>query len=150
MLINGSPHGFFRPSRGLRQGDPLSPFLSILGSEVLSRMLEQEERQGSIHSVKVSWAAPFISHLLFADDLLIFSRANVQEANQILIVLEEYSQWLGQRVNLAKSALFCSSNTHPVVIEEICIILQVKKLGLDSKYLGLPPLYREIKEESIC
>jgi hypothetical protein len=48
ILINGSPFGLFSPSRGLRQGDPLSPFLFILGSEVFSRLLFKEEAAGNL------------------------------------------------------------------------------------------------------
>lgn len=76
VLLNGFPFGRFSPSQGLRQGDPLSPFLFILGSEVLSRLLLLEEERGFIHCVKVNRAAPSILHLLFADDIMIFVRAN--------------------------------------------------------------------------
>lgn len=72
-MLNGSPHDFFKPTRGLRHGDPLSPFLFILGSEVLSRLLIQAGASGSIHGVKVLRDAPPITHLLFVDDLMIFN-----------------------------------------------------------------------------
>lgn len=112
VMLNGSPFGFFKPGRGLRQGDPLSPFLFILGSEVLSRMLGRAEYRGLFHGIKVSRQAPSISHLLFADDIMIFSPANVREVNQINLVLEEYSRLSGQKINKGKSSLFCSNNTY--------------------------------------
>lgn len=119
VMINGSPFGFFKPERGLRQGDPLSPFLFILGAEVLSQMLARAENEWSIFGIKVALRAPPLSHLLFADDLMIFGRAKTREANRIVAILENYSTISGQRVNKAKSALFCSKNSHPEVIEEL-------------------------------
>lgn len=138
VLLNGAPFGFFSPERGLRQGYPLSPFLFILGSEVLSRFLIREENIDGVHGLKVTRGAPSISHLLFADDLLVFCRANAREVNRLSAIFEVYTKVLGQKINLAKSALFCRKNTHPAVVEELCNILHVKKLSLDSKYLGLP------------
>lgn len=114
------------------------PLLFILGSEVLSRMLIKEENSGRYHGIKVSRAAPSISHLLFADDLLILCRANVREANCVASLLVDYSKISGQKVNETKSVIFFSKNTHPAVVEEMCQILHVKKIGLESKYLGLP------------
>lgn len=134
VLLNGLPVGFFHPSRGLRQGDPLSPFLFILGMEVLSHMLVHAENSGLFHGIKVSRSAPSISHLLFADDLLIFCRVIAREAHQINTILDNYSRVSGQKVNKAKSALFCNNNTHPDVVISICDILHVRKMGLDSKY----------------
>jgi hypothetical protein len=75
ILLDGSPFGFFKPSQGLRQGDPLSPFLFILGSEVLSRLFLKEEQLGNLHGIKIARNSPPISHLLFADDIIIFSKA---------------------------------------------------------------------------
>lgn len=137
VMLNGSPFGFFKPGRGLRQRDPLSPFLFILGSEVLSRMLGRVENYGLFHGIKVSRRALSLSHLLFADDIMIFSRANTREVNQINIVLEEYARLSGQKINKAKSSLFCSGNTHPEVVVALCNSLQVKKMAMNNKYLGL-------------
>lgn len=77
LLVNGNIAGGFRPTRGLKQGDPLSPFLFITLSELLSRLLLKASQQGVIHGVKLGRSAPAIEHLLFANDVLLFCRANV-------------------------------------------------------------------------
>jgi hypothetical protein len=115
ILLDGSPYGKFAPSRGLRQGDPLSPFLFILGSEILSRILLKEENMGGIHGIKIARWSPSISHLLFADNVMIFSKANREEATVILRSLNIYAQWSGQRINFSKSAIFYSKNCKPSI-----------------------------------
>lgn len=64
--INYSPHRKFKLTRGLRHGDPLSPALFILVSELLSRLMLKEEANGTLRSIKICRGAPLISHLLFA------------------------------------------------------------------------------------
>lgn len=54
----------------------------------------------------------------------------------------------GQKFNQAKSALFCSKNTHLAVLDDLCSILRVKKLGMDNKYLGLPLFIRRSKKKA--
>ena len=76
ILLNGSPFEKITSTRGLRQGDPLSPFLFILGIEVLPRMLLRAENE-------IAKEAPSISHLLFADDSFIFCRLNLEEAREV-------------------------------------------------------------------
>lgn len=70
ILLNGVLLPQIRPTRGLRQGDPISPYLFILKTELFSRILIQEERQNRIKGLKAGRCSPPISHLLFADDLL--------------------------------------------------------------------------------
>ena len=70
VLINGSPNNFFGSSRGLRQGDPLSPMLFLIVMEVLSRMLRRVEGAGLIRGFKVESrrdGGESVSHLLFAE-----------------------------------------------------------------------------------
>jgi hypothetical protein len=71
-LINGKPSPTFFPQRGLRQGDPLSPYLFILWDNVLSGLINQAQNNKIIHGIKIAHGAPEISHLLFADDSLFF------------------------------------------------------------------------------
>jgi hypothetical protein len=95
ILLDGAPYGKFFPMCGLQQGDPLSHFLFILGSEILSRLLLKEKSLGILHGIKISRSSPPSSHLLFADDVLIFSKANPMEVSAIINCLSTYSLWSG-------------------------------------------------------
>ena len=75
VLVNGSPEGFFGSSRGLRQGDPLSPLLFLLIMEVLSRLLKKTEEcnlSRGFHVGVVNFVGMHISHLFFVDDTILF------------------------------------------------------------------------------
>ncbi|XP_075485321.1 uncharacterized protein LOC142525036 [Primulina tabacum] len=76
------------PHRGLRQGDPLSPYLFIICTEGLSALIRNAERLGHIHGIKVCRGAPSISHLFFADDSMLFFRANATEGNYVKNIIE--------------------------------------------------------------
>ena len=90
VLLNGEPRGMIRPTRGIWQGDPISPYLFLLCTEGLSTMLKKEELQGHIKGVSICRRAPPISHLLFANDSLIFYKANMSECNKVWKVLKDY------------------------------------------------------------
>lgn len=90
VLLNGSPMGHIVPSRGLRQGDPLSPYLFILCAEGLSRILQREAEAQHLQGIKV--ARRPISHLLFADDCFLFCRASLLDARTMKDLLLEYER----------------------------------------------------------
>ena len=138
ILINGSPFDLFNPERGLRQGDPLSKFLFILGSEVLSRLLIRQESQDLLKGIKIAWNCSPISHLLFADDLILFAKATSSEANIPKLVLDKYCYWYGQAINTLKSSIHFSKNMTHDVVNSISSILPYKRTSSSSKYLGLP------------
>lgn len=91
VLLNGSPHGFIVPSRGLRQGDPLSPFLFVIGMEILSRLLDKAQSLSLVKGFCLSRAGPPTTYLLYADDLLIFGEASIKEAKNIDFCLSLFS-----------------------------------------------------------
>ena len=104
VLINDEPKGKITSSRGLRQGDPISPFLFLIYAEGLSAMLKKEEATGHIKGISVCRRAPRISHLLFADDSIVFCSATIKESNRVMKVLEDYES--SQKLNKEKTSLF--------------------------------------------
>jgi hypothetical protein len=110
VRVNGILSPSFRPSRGIRQGDPISPYLFLLCSEGLTCMLKACGPQYISRGVRVSRSAPWISHLLFVDDCLIFTQASRRGAERISKILDDYSKGSEQLVNKRKSAVFFSDN----------------------------------------
>lgn len=100
-----------QPSRGLRQGDPIAPYLFILCSEFLTRLLLRKEEKGVLHGLKIDRNAPAVSHIMYADDLLIMGRSNVKEATIVNECFSRYCNWSGQEANLEKSSIYFSKNT---------------------------------------
>lgn len=136
--MNGSPFEYFSPSRGLRQGDLLSPFLLILVSEVLSHLLLREENIDNLKGVKLNAYASAITHLLFADGLLFFAKVSPHEAKTINGCLEKYKQWSGQLLNQEKLSIHFRKNTTPQVIAQVSDSLHLSSLPAKAKPLGLP------------
>ncbi|XP_019191707.1 PREDICTED: uncharacterized protein LOC109186235 [Ipomoea nil] len=138
IQVNGEAVGTVCPTRGIRQGDPLSPYLFIICAEGLSILLQQAEARGDIHSVRVSRGALAITHLFFADDNLLFFRANQQEVMKIKECLDRYSEASGQRVNFDKSIAVFSLNTVDAMRSLISSCLGVRMATDLGRYLGLP------------
>ncbi|XP_060211956.1 uncharacterized protein LOC132639530 [Lycium barbarum] len=145
--INGDIAGEVKPTRGLRQGDPLSPYLILLCAEGLSRILNQAEVLGDIQSLRLIRGGPTVNHIFFADDSFIFCNANAQNAAKISEILRTFEECLGQRVNFAKSAIFFSKNTSELEKDEIIVELgRLQRNNLGS-YLGLPAVVGRLKKK---
>ena len=138
ILINGEPKSFIRPSRGLRQGDPLSPFLFLFCVEGLNALLCKAAEDKEIRGLSLCRQGPRITHLFFADNCLLFCRSNVAERQKIQLLLDWYEAASGQQVNKANTTLFFSRNTSAEVQQEIKDLLGVPAIKHYDKYLGLP------------
>ncbi|KAL5817683.1 hypothetical protein ACOSQ3_026061 [Xanthoceras sorbifolium] len=138
FIINGEPRGCVKPSRGLRQGCPLFPYLFLLCAEGLTSLLSRATLEGRLHGIKVARYAPSISHLLFADDSLIFTRATREEGAVLKRILQMYEAASGQSVNYEKSALTFSPNVPEMTVLDIGNIFNVDVVACHEKYLGLP------------
>ncbi|KAL9676223.1 hypothetical protein QQ045_004436 [Rhodiola kirilowii] len=105
MLINGCLEGYFSSSRGVRQGDPISPYLFTLVMEVLSRLLGQI-RQSDEYLYHPECAKINLSHMMFADDMILFSKADLGSLMKIKEALNVLHGWSGLEVNVNKSAIY--------------------------------------------
>ena len=103
--MNGEPRGNIVPGRGLRQGDPLSPFIFILCMEALVSLLNHAENQGKITGMRVARASPSVSHLLFADDSIFFCTAEPRGCKEVMKVVRKYGKASGEYINFDKSSL---------------------------------------------
>jgi len=138
VKVNGHLSSVFRPSRGIRQGDPISPYLFLLCAEGLSCLLKLVGPMHLSRGVRVGIHAPWVSHLLFADDCIVFSEASQRGADRLQEILETYNRGSGQLVNKEKSAVFFSSNCDEQVKQDFRRVLHIDTEALSDKYLGLP------------
>ncbi|WZY96943.1 hypothetical protein YC2023_069272 [Brassica napus] len=142
VAINGESCGYFKGTRGLRQGDPLSPYLFVLALEVFSQLLIKKYVDGSV-GFHPQTKDLQVTHLSFADDLMIFSDGSVNSVKCIADTLEDFALWSGLRMNKSKTELFAAGlNTD----ETIAISRLGFNLGsLPIRYLGLPLMYRKLR-----
>lgn len=108
VMINGEPKGNIAPPRGLRQGCPISPYLFLFCAKALSTLIKKAEDEQRLHGLKLNVRCPSISYLLFADDSLLFFRADKDNALKVKQILASYKAATGQSINYQKSGLAIS------------------------------------------
>ncbi|XP_031131901.1 uncharacterized protein LOC116033288 [Ipomoea triloba] len=100
---NGERLPQLRPARGIRQGDPMSPAIFVLGMEKLSQMITLRTNSGEWKGVQLALDCPILSHLYFADDMVLFAEASIEQVAVIQDCLSRFCEVSGQRVSYAKS-----------------------------------------------
>uniref|UniRef100_A0A2N9GCH1 Reverse transcriptase domain-containing protein n=1 Tax=Fagus sylvatica TaxID=28930 RepID=A0A2N9GCH1_FAGSY len=149
ILINGSPSGFFESSRGLRQGDSLSPLLFVVVMEALSRLMDRAVHGGYFSGFLVGnhvGSEVMVTHLLFADDTLMFCDADPSMLGQLGCVLTWFEAFSGLKINLGKSEMVPVGDVPNLA--DLAAILGCHCASLPMKYLGLP-LGAKFKETTI-
>ncbi|XP_021716657.1 uncharacterized protein LOC110684510 [Chenopodium quinoa] len=147
---NGGISGSLIPSRGFRQGDPISPYLFLICAEAFSSLISKAARDKMIHGARVCRGAPRISHLFFADDSILFAKATLQECSKIAEIISIYERASGKKVNLSKTEVAFSKCVTMDRREAIVETLGVNVVDRHEKYLGLPTIHWEIKKSYFC
>lgn len=113
VLLNEQPIGYIKPDCGVRQGDPLSPYLFLMCAMGLQSLLHKAEVEGHIQGEDICWNGPRVSHLFFANDNVLFCRAKEEECQKILDILAIYEKGWGQKINRDETNIFFNTNTTP-------------------------------------
>lgn len=126
------------PPRGVRQGHPLSPLLLIMAQQIMSFNRNKKQEVGDICPYKLGRNVAPISHLFYADDMLIFTNGSIRSLRCLQNLMQQYEEASGQTINLQKSAIYSSKLIFPGRLGRIQNLsgCQVKKLPF--KYLGAP------------
>ena len=138
ILVSGEALEPIYPSRGIRQGDPLSPYLFILCMDYLGQLILEKCESKLWQPVTASQSGPAFSHLFFVDDLMLFGKADGLNCSTIRDVLDDFCMMSGQSVSITKSKAFFSPNVNRDTRESLCNILGFASTPSLGKYLGLP------------
>nr|CAD1817805.1 unnamed protein product [Ananas comosus var. bracteatus] len=125
VLTDNENGKWFQPSRGIRQGCPLSPYIFILASNALSLFLKEAALCGSLNGFRFLRTGPAITHVMYADDLFIFEKSSQNEALRIQEILNIFCTISGETINLQKSSIIFSHSTTSAIRESIQQILNI-------------------------
>lgn len=108
ISVNGKGDGFITPTRGLRQGCPMSPYLFIIAMEFLAKLFQARVQQGDIRGVRLAKTAPTLTHILYADDLVVMGQASMREVTNLKRIFDTFAQHSGLAINPDKSTIWFS------------------------------------------
>lgn len=134
---NGEALEAITPTRGIRQGDPMSPHIFVLCVERLSQMITEAERRGSWKGIHISRNGPSLTHLLFADNMILFGEATETQLKVMMDCFDIFCRFSGQRVNYAKSSIFFSKNVGEDSARALSSLSGIPWTTNLGKYLGV-------------
>jgi hypothetical protein len=135
ILVNGIPSNTFNATRGIRQGDPISPFLFIMAAEGLGRVIKREQREKRMKGLEPWGNNLAITHQQFVDDIMLFGEVSIKEVRNIKRVLEIFMEASGMEINKEKSCTFIF-NTPDSIKAHLTRTLGFRQGDLPTKYLG--------------
>ncbi|KAJ4779287.1 reverse transcriptase [Rhynchospora pubera] len=135
--INGSGDGYITPERGLRQGCPMSPYAFIMVMEMLTRKLKKALHQNILEGVKLAPSAQTLTHMIYADDLVLLGQAKETEVSELRCILHEFGEVSGLVVNPNKSKLWFTKATANEKQAQVQHSLQATQAEPGEKYLGM-------------
>jgi len=136
VLVNGNPMEEFKPTRGLRQGDPMAPFLFIVVAKGLAGLVRQAMKANLLSGVKVGNKEVEVSFLQFADDTLFFCEDSWSNVVVMKSILRGFELASGLKINFHKSSL-AGVNVQSNNLLCYSKFLNCNQLGTPFKYLGL-------------
>jgi hypothetical protein len=142
---NGARSEYFKPQRGIRQGDPISPYLFVLCMDKLSHLIVQAVDEGKWKGIKAGRNGPTVSHLMFADDLLLFGEANENQMRCVIETLQQFCDMSGQQVSHEKTSILFSRNVERGTRNNLLRISGFKETTEFGNYLGVPLTGRATK-----
>ncbi|KAK4283181.1 hypothetical protein QN277_000163 [Acacia crassicarpa] len=148
LLWNGDKATTFNPSRGVRQGDPLSPYLFVICMEKLAHLIQSEIQAKQWKPIRLSRTGPQISHLFFADDIILFAEASIEQVQVINKCLKTFCDSSGLKVNQQKTRVCFSNNVSHTRRSEMCEYLGFSITSDLGKYLGVPLHHKRVTKES--
>jgi hypothetical protein len=147
ILWNGSKTDAFTPERGLRQGDPLSPYLFVLCKERLGALINKQVRDGRWKTMQLANHGTNLSHLFFADDVLLFAKATPGQARVLSDVLNSFCAISGLKISPAKSKFCTSGGVDRQTKDNIVEYTQIHATNRFEKYLGFKMRYGRVSKQ---
>ena len=137
ILVNGSPTEEFRMTRGIRQGDPLSPFLFLIAAEGINVITKEAISNAVLKGVSVGRDEVIVSHLQYADDTVFFGEWSYRNGRNLMGVLKCFEKASGLKINLSKSSLY-GVGVSQQEVDAMASLLRCRSGKLPFVYLGLP------------
>lgn len=141
VLVNVYHTSTIRYTKGIRQENPLSPYLFILLSDLLSKHVEKEINEKQLQGIILKRGFPELHHIFFADDSLLFMQGSLENACHIKELIMKYCRISCQRVNESKSILVFNNGADQDRLNGIEDALQIPSTRDPMKYLGLPEVW---------
>ncbi|KAF7830019.1 reverse transcriptase [Senna tora] len=150
VLWNGDKTNGFRPSRGIRQGDPISPYIFVLCMERLAHLIQEKVSRGRWKPIGLGRTGPKVSHLFFADDLILFAEASMNQVEVVKDCINNFCISSGQKVNADKTRVFFSRNVSFLGGGTLSNALGFTSTNDLGKYLGVPLIHGLLRHKYGC